>query len=65
MTEDERSREGAEEQIEDLEPPAGRQEEVAGGEICAKPTTICVEPTCIDTVTRCIRLSLQKEQHLA
>ncbi len=64
MTEEEREQEGSEESIEDLEAPAETQEDVAGG-LCAKPTTICVEPTCVDTVTRCIRLSLQNEQHLA
>jgi len=65
MTPDEHRDEGAEEPIEDLEAPAETQGDVEGGLFCAKPTTICVEPTCIDTVTRCIRLSLQKEQHLA
>jgi hypothetical protein len=63
VTDEERKDEAAEEKIEDLEAPADQQEDVAGG-LCAKPTTICVEPTCVDTVTRCIRLSLQKEQHL-
>jgi hypothetical protein len=64
MTDKERKDEGAEEAIEDLEAPAEQQDDVAGGaEICASPTVICVQPSCIDTVTKCIRLSLQKEQH--
>ena len=65
MTDEERRDEAAEDTIEDLDAPADQQEDVAGGAgICAKPTTICVDPTCVDTVTRCIRMSLQKEQHL-
>lgn len=62
MTDEERKDEGAEEGIEDLEAPADQQENVAGGDICAKPTTICTDPSCITTVTKCIRMSLQKEE---
>jgi hypothetical protein len=59
MTDEERKEEGTDEAIEDLEAPADAQADVAGGEVCAKPTTICADPSCVDTVRRCIRLSLQ------
>lgn len=62
MTDEKRKDEGHEEQIEDLEAPAEAQDDVAGG-LCASPTNICVQPTCIDTKTDCIRLSLQGSQH--
>jgi hypothetical protein len=66
MTPDEKKDEGAEEPIEDLEAPAEAQGDVEGGagNICAKPTTFCVEPSCVDTVKNCIRLSLQQVEHL-
>ncbi|HEY2600448.1 MAG TPA: hypothetical protein VGI67_02755 [Thermoleophilaceae bacterium] len=64
MIDEERKDEGNEEEIEDLEAPADQQEDVAGGNICAKPTTFCVPPTCIDTKVDCIRLSLQKVERL-
>ena len=64
MTPDEQREEGAEEPVEDLEAPAEAQGDVEGGAICAKPTTICVEPSCVDTVRNCIRLSLQQVEHL-
>jgi len=65
MTDEERSREGAEEEIEDLEAPAAAQGEVAGGIGCAPtnacrpvntvvhcqpPTQYCHEPTCAETM---------------
>jgi hypothetical protein len=67
MTTDDQRDEGAEEQVEDLEAPAETQGDVAGGagDVCAAPTEYCVPGTCVDTVSRCIRLSLQKEKHLA
>jgi hypothetical protein len=58
MTTEEHNEEGTEEQIEDLEAPAEAQRDVEGG-LCATPTNWCAPPTCIDTVTDCIRLSLQ------
>ena len=58
MTDEHRSDEGDEEAIEDLEAPAEAQSDVEGG-LCATPTNCCAPPTCIDTVTDCIRLSLQ------
>jgi hypothetical protein len=66
MTPDEKKDEGAEEPIEDLEAPAEAQGDVEGGagNICAQPTTFCVEPSCVDTVKNCIRLSLQQVEHL-
>ncbi|HEY2600441.1 MAG TPA: hypothetical protein VGI67_02720 [Thermoleophilaceae bacterium] len=38
MTDEERSQEGAEEPIEDLEAPAGSQGDVVGGAQCLQPT---------------------------
>jgi hypothetical protein len=62
MTEEEHNDEGAAEPIEDLEAPADAQDDVAGG-MCAKPTNFCAPPTCIDTKTECIRLTLQGVVH--
>ncbi len=62
MTEEERSAEGVEEAIEDLEAPADAQENVAGGVIkCVPPTcagdsdisTFCRTPTCAKTAAEC------------
>jgi hypothetical protein len=66
MTEEERNKEGADEAIEDLEAPAGSQDDVVGGRvICAKPTcpsggpaassvsTYCNLPTCRATKSAC------------
>ena len=54
MTEREREEEGAEEAIEDLEAPAGAQEDVAGGIPCpGKPSAVCAEPTCRATHALC------------
>jgi hypothetical protein len=63
MTPDEQKDEGSEEPVEDLEAPAEAQEDVAGG-LCAKPTNFCAPPSCVDTKTDCIRLSLQGVEHL-
>jgi hypothetical protein len=57
MTDEQRSDEGAEETIEDLDAPAAAQSDVAGGmcmapsELCRKPTeyTGCAKPTCKTT----------------
>ncbi len=62
MTDEERNEEGAEERIEDLEAPAGSQEDVAGGAAnCIPPTcpgpsqvvVLCEGPTCHDTRAEC------------
>jgi hypothetical protein len=63
MTPDEQHEEGTGEPVEDLEAPAEAQDDVAGG-ACAKPTTFCVEPSCVDTIRNCIRLTLQQVEHL-
>ena len=54
--------EAREEQIEDLEAPATAQDDVEGG-LCASPTDFCAPPSCVDTKTDCIRLSLQGVLH--
>ena len=65
MTDEERKDEAAEDTIEDLDAPADPQEDVAGGAgIAPSRRPSASNPTCVDTVTRCIRMSLQKEQHL-
>jgi hypothetical protein len=58
MTDPHDSEEGAEEAIEDLEPPAEAQSDVAGGDVVIKCTgansaLACMEPTCIDTKQIC------------
>ncbi len=50
MTDEERSQEGAEEEIEDLEAPATAQREVAGGLPPCAPTNAC-RP--VNTVVSC------------
>jgi hypothetical protein len=54
MTDEQRSEEGAEEAIEDLEAPAAAQSDVAGGRIvggcpevgtCFSPSKICQKPS--------------------
>jgi hypothetical protein len=54
MTDEERSEEGSEEPIEDLEAPAEAQEDVAGGR-CFPPTgAMCVpKVSCKATVLEC------------
>ncbi len=63
MTDDERKQEGADEEIEDLEPPAEAQSDVAGGldaaldakckyttrNWCPPKPTYCSQPTCKTT----------------
>jgi hypothetical protein len=58
MSDEERREEAAPEAIEDLEAPADAQSDVGGG-LCADPTEVCAAPSCVDTVKRCMRLSLQ------
>jgi hypothetical protein len=66
MTDEERNREAADEEIEDLDAPAAAQGDVVGGRvICAKPTntcapgnttgveTYCKLPTCNATKSAC------------
>ena len=53
MSEHERSDEGAPEAIEDLDAPAGAQEDVAGGAACGSPSVVCQAPTCDATSARC------------
>ena len=58
MTDEERSEEGAEEPIEDLEAPAQALQDVAGGAgACSKPscnaTVECSLPTCAATEYVC------------
>ena len=63
VTEDERSSEGSEEVVEDLEAPAAAQDDVAGGAMgCILPSciskasdriTLCEGPTCADTKSNC------------
>lgn len=66
MTHEEVNKEGAEEEIEDLEAPAEAQGDVAGGYIncrptnncapvntvvaCNPPTQLCSLPTCVQTL---------------
>lgn len=57
MSEHERDDEGAPEPIEDLDAPAGAQEDVAGGAACGSPSVICQAPTCTDTAAKCTQLS--------
>jgi hypothetical protein len=57
MTDEERSEEGAEEPIEDLEAPAGTQEDVAGGKCPGNPSLVCQGKTCWDTEAECSYLS--------
>lgn len=49
MTDEERSQEGADEEIEDLEAPAAAQGDVAGGLLC-RPTNRCAP---VNTVVAC------------
>jgi hypothetical protein len=56
MTDEERKREGAEEEIEDLEAPAGSQGDVVGGAHCIPPS--CAKPSnvvvvCSDIAASC------------
>ena len=55
MTDEERSEEGAEEAIEDLDAPAEAQDDVAGGAACRKPSGPggCRPPTCLDSGPVC------------
>lgn len=56
MTDEERSGEGAEETVEDLEAPAATQEDVAGGagtNCPGKPSMVCAAPTCTATKVVC------------
>ncbi|HXD57093.1 MAG TPA: hypothetical protein VN606_04210 [Thermoleophilaceae bacterium] len=47
MTDEERKREGAEEEIEDLEAPASAQEDVAGGGMACHPAPSCGRPSVV------------------
>jgi hypothetical protein len=47
MTDEERKREGAEEEIEDLEAPAAAQEDVAGGGMACHPSPTCGRPSAV------------------
>lgn len=53
MTDEERSDEGGEEAVEDLEAPAAAQEDVAGGAGCGRPSLDCASPTCGVTSAYC------------
>jgi len=53
MTDEERMREGAEEEIEDLEAPAGATGDIVGGAHCIPPS--CAQNT--DIVVACSDLS--------
>jgi hypothetical protein len=53
MTEEERSAEGGEETIEDLDAPAAAQADVAGGVGCGRPSLDCASPTCAITAAYC------------
>jgi hypothetical protein len=58
MTDEERKEEGAEESIEDLEAPAGAQDDVAGGAgcqggSCGRPSLVCSSATCVVTEAYC------------
>lgn len=65
MTDEQRSREGDEEAIEDLEAPAAVQRDVAGGSCiapsCIAPDTqlvgVCIDPTCKATALACAEAS--------
>ena len=57
MTEEERSDEGGEEAVEDLEAPAAAQEDVAGGAGCGRPSMDCDPPTCGATAAYCADMS--------
>jgi hypothetical protein len=62
MTDEERSQEGAGEDVEDLEAPASAQEDVAGGALCGarscgSPSVICSGTCGTKTGTRCTDLS--------
>ncbi|HEY2600444.1 MAG TPA: hypothetical protein VGI67_02735 [Thermoleophilaceae bacterium] len=48
MTDEERKEEGTGESIEDLEAPADKQDDVAGGK-CPSNSMLCQRPTCWDT----------------
>jgi hypothetical protein len=50
MTDEKRDPEGSEEAIEDLEAPAGAQEDVAGGMGLCRPTNRCAP---VNTVVHC------------
>jgi hypothetical protein len=55
MTDEEQRQEGAEERVEDLDAPAGSQQDVAGGRAqCVSPTLRCAVPTCVDTKAMCM-----------
>jgi hypothetical protein len=55
MTDRERSEEGLDETVEDLEAPAAAQDDVAGGvqQCPGKPSMVCAEPTCTATKVIC------------
>jgi hypothetical protein len=54
MTEEERKREAADEEIEDLEAPGAAQGDVVGGRvICAKPTNTCAPGNTTGVETYC------------
>jgi hypothetical protein len=63
VTEDEREKEGAEEQVEDLQAPAEAQDDVAGGAggcsppTCGKPSVRCGGNTCVVTDAYCTEKS--------
>jgi hypothetical protein len=62
MTDEERNEEGSAETLEDLEAPAGAQEDVAGGQICGakscgNPSIVCLDPSCTNTAAKCSHLS--------
>lgn len=73
MTDEERRQEGTEEPIEDLEAPAGAQEDVAGGAAncippsCPGPTQVvllCEGPTCRATTADCNEATHVIVEHL-
>jgi hypothetical protein len=57
MTDRERTEEGIEEAIEDLDAPAEGQYHVIGGAGCGQPSMMCVEPTCDATGAVCLKNS--------
>ena len=62
MTDEERNEEGSAEPLEDLEAPAGAQEDVAGGKLCGpkscgNPSIVCLDPSCTQTMAKCSNLS--------
>lgn len=75
MTDEERTGEGAEESIEDLDAPAEAQGDVVGGaNECMYPTchqpnsrlvVYCRPPTCNDTQSDCLDATQAILQHLA